>query len=121
MPSSSLRLTGAQAGKRLAEVLRGESVWAFVSPYRRTRETMRHAFEQCAPPPPPPTTPAAVTQWRACRLEARQIHQIREDPRLREQEFAGGFQTQKPDTSTRLRYGACAAAQAPAAAAAAAA
>jgi broad specificity phosphatase PhoE len=58
-------------------------VWAFTSPYTRSRETADLALAHFPPA--------------RCRLA--------EDPRLREQEFAGSFQHSVPDRSEQRQYG----------------
>jgi hypothetical protein len=60
-----------ELGLVLKQRLAGRRVWVYVSPYERARMTAEIALRQLAP---------------------QQIRQWSEDPRLREQEFAGGFQ-----------------------------
>jgi broad specificity phosphatase PhoE len=68
--------------QRLRELVGDLRIWAFTSPYLRSRETAHIALSQFPP--------------EVCRLA--------EDPRLREQEFAGGFQHSVPDRSEQRLY-----------------
>ncbi|KAG8468191.1 hypothetical protein KFE25_013274 [Diacronema lutheri] len=67
---------------RLRELIGELRVWAFTSPYLRSRETASIALAQFPPG----------------------SYRLAEDPRLREQEFAGGFQHSVPDRSEQRLY-----------------
>ncbi|KAJ1629482.1 histidine phosphatase superfamily [Pavlovales sp. CCMP2436] len=86
-PLIQLTPRGRKQAQAMAHRLRslvGDSlVWAYVSPYIRARETAAIGLTQFAP--------------EAVRLT--------EDPRLREQEFAGSFQQTVPSRSEQRLYG----------------
>lgn len=76
------RAQAERMAHRLHALIGDLRVWAFTSPYLRSRETASIALARF---------PAE-----SCRLA--------EDPRLREQEFAGGFQHCVPDRREQRRY-----------------
>jgi len=85
-PMIPLTVRGRAQARAMAQELRkivgDRQIWAFTSPYLRSRETATIAL-QAFP----------QSSWR-----------LTEDPRLREQEFAGGFQHSVPDRSEQRLY-----------------
>lgn len=79
------RLQAKEAGGKIAELVRGRAVATFVSPYVRTRQTAAEVLSQLRS--------AGIT-----------LTMQREDPRLREREFSGTFQRERPDTSDAEQY-----------------
>lgn len=88
-PHISLTERGQQqahrAGDQLRELVGSRHVFAYVSPYARTRQTADLALSH---------------------LTADELRVVRriEDPRLREREFCGTFQHEKPDRSDERDY-----------------
>lgn len=86
-PLIPLTQRGRAQARVMAEHLRDlvgdRRIWAFTSPYLRSRETATIALSAFD-----------ASTWR-----------LVEDPRLREQEFAGGFQHSVPDRTEQRLYG----------------
>lgn len=76
------RVQARQMAAQLREHVGDADIWAFTSPYLRSRETARIALSH---------------------FPSHKWH-LNEDPRLREQEFAGSFQHTIPDRSEQRRY-----------------
>lgn len=84
VPLSALGRAQAEAlGHRLKEKLGNAPVWVYCSCYLRARETAQLALRQ---------------------LDPKQVKHLREDPRLREQEFCGTFQSPNLPYAERNKY-----------------
>jgi broad specificity phosphatase PhoE len=67
--TSTGRSQAREAGKRIREIIGNESLYVYVSPYVRTRQTMDHVLEAMAPG---------------------QVVVVREEPRISEQQVRVG-------------------------------
>lgn len=88
-PNVALTAAGRQqaavAGDEVAKLAAGRRLLAFVSPYKRTRQT------------------ADIVLTRVVKAGV-EVATRREDPRLREREFSGTFQRKRPDMSDAEGY-----------------